>query len=91
MQQLVASGRIVDLILVLVAVEVVVLGYIRARRGSGIEWRALLPNLLAGAALLLALRAAITGAAWPWIAVWLAVAGLAHVADLRTRWKGKVR
>ena len=89
MQQLVVSGRIVDLILLLVAVEVVVLGCIRARRGSGIEWRALLPNLLAGAALLLALRAAITGAAWPWIALWLAVAGLAHVADLRTRWQGK--
>jgi hypothetical protein len=89
MQQLVASGRVVDLILVLVAVELVFLGYIRARRGTGIGWRALLPNLLAGASLLLALRAAITGADWPWIAVWLAAAGLAHVADLRTRWVGK--
>jgi len=89
MQQLVVSGRIVDLILLLVVLEVVVLGYIRARRGSGIEWRALLPNLLAGASLLLALRAAITGADWPWIAVWLAAAGLAHVADLRVRWVGK--
>lgn len=89
MQQLVVSGRIVDLILLLVVVEVAVLGYIRARRGSGIAWWALLPNLLAGAALLLALRAAITGAAWPWIALWLAVAGLAHLADLRTRWEAK--
>ena len=89
MQQLVVSGRIVDLILLLVVVEIAVLGYIRARRGSGIAWRALLPNLVAGAALLLALRAAITGAAWPWIAVWLAAAGMAHVADLRTRWEGK--
>lgn len=89
MQQLVASGRIVDLILVLVAVELVVFGHIKARRGSGIAWRALLPNLLAGAALLLALRAAITGATWPWIAAWLAAAGLAHVADLRVRWDGR--
>jgi hypothetical protein len=89
MQQLIVSGRIVDLILVLVAVEVVVLGYISARRGAGIGWRALLPNLLAGASLLLALRAAITGADWLWIAVWLAAAGLAHVADLRVRWVGK--
>ena len=91
MQQLVVSGRIVDLILLLVAVEVVVLGYMRARRGIGIGWRALLPNLFAGASLLLALRAAITGADWPWIVVWLAAAGLAHVADLRTRWDGKRR
>ncbi|HQR75047.1 MAG TPA: hypothetical protein PLR35_01345 [Burkholderiaceae bacterium] len=89
MQQLVASGRIVDLILVLVAVELAVFGYMRARRGRGIAWHALLPNLLAGAALLLALRAAITGAAWPWIAAWLAAAGLAHVADLRVRWDGR--
>ena len=91
MEQLIGSGRIVDLILVLVALEAVVLGYMRARRGNGIEWRALLPNLLAGAALLLALRAAITGAAWPWIAAWLAAAGLAHLADLRTRWSRKAR
>jgi hypothetical protein len=89
MQQLVVSGRIVDLILLLIVLEIAVLGYIRARRGSGIAWRALLPNLIAGAALLLALRAAITGAAWPWTALWLAVAGLAHVADLRTRWEAK--
>jgi hypothetical protein len=73
----------------LVVVEFAVLGDIRARRGSGIAWRALLPNLVAGAALLLALRAAITGTAWPWIAVWLAVAGLAHEAGLRTRWEPK--
>jgi len=89
MQQFVVSGRIVDLILFVVVLESVVIGYIRARHRSGIEWRALLPNLLAGAALLLALRAAITDAAWPWISTWLAVAGLAHVADLRTRWNRK--
>jgi hypothetical protein len=91
MQQLVVSGRIVDLILALVVLEIAVLGYIRARRGSGIAWQALLPNLLAGASLLLALRSAITGAAWPWIAVWLAVAGLAHVGDLRIRWDAERR
>jgi apolipoprotein N-acyltransferase len=55
------------------------------------EWRAQWPTLRAGAALLLALRAAITGAAWPWIAAWLAAAGLAHLADLRTRWSRKAR
>jgi hypothetical protein len=91
MQQLVESGRIVDLILLLVVIEVVVLGVLRDRGGRGIGWRELLPNLLAGAALLLALRSAITGATWPWIATWLAAAGLAHVADLRIRWQGKTR
>ena len=87
MQQLVDSGRIVDLILLLIVIEVVVLGVIRDRRQSGPRWRELLPNLLAGAALLLALRSAITGATWPWIATWLAAAGMAHIADLRVRWQ----
>lgn len=73
----------------LVVLELVVLRHMKARRGGGFAWHALLPNLLAGAALLLALRAAITGAAWPWIAVWLAASGLAHVADLRARWGGR--
>jgi hypothetical protein len=86
MQHLVLSGRIIDLILLLIAAEFIVLGYMRARRRVGPGWRAMLPNLLAGAALLMAVRAAITDATWPWTAVWLAAAGLAHAADLRARW-----
>ncbi|HTN47881.1 MAG TPA: hypothetical protein VMK32_00455 [Burkholderiaceae bacterium] len=89
MQQLVLSGQIIDLILSLVAVEIVVLGILQARRRVGPGWRAMLPNLIAGATLLLAVRAAITGSAWPSIAAWLAAAGVAHVADLWTRWDRK--
>lgn len=87
MQPLITSDRIVDGILALVVIEIVVLGMVRIRRGAGPGWRALVPNLLAGAALLLALRAALTGAAWPWVPLWLAVAGVAHVADLHFRWR----
>lgn len=43
-------------------------------------------NLLAGAFLLLALRCALTGAGWLWIALWLLAALLAHVADIVGRW-----
>lgn len=89
MQAMIESGRIVDAILLLVVVELAVLTAIRRLTGRGVSTTALLPNLLAGAALLLALRAALTGAAWPWTAAWLAVAGLAHAADLAVRWDAR--
>lgn len=39
----------------------------------------------AGSALVLALRAALTKASWPWIALALAASGVAHAIDLRMR------
>jgi hypothetical protein len=36
--------------------------------------------------LLLALRAALLGASWPRIALWLLAALVAHLSDLRLRW-----
>lgn len=82
-----ASGRIVDAILVMVAVEALVLTAVAARRGRGPRGARLFWNLAAGAALLLALRAALAGAAWPWAAAALAAALLAHVLDLHARWR----
>jgi hypothetical protein len=35
---------------------------------------------------MLALRAAIADAAWPWIVLPVAAAGLVHALDLRSRW-----
>jgi hypothetical protein len=80
------SGRIVDLILVLVVLEALLLLGLRVRRGGGIMPRALLANLLAGACLLLALRSALTGADWVWPAMFLLLALPAHLADLYGRW-----
>ena len=45
------------------------------------------PFLAAGAAMLLALRLALTGAWWGWIALSLALSGVAHALDLAARWK----
>ena len=78
MAELFASGRIVDLILLLMVVEAVVL----------IAWvrrMDLLGNLVAGAALLLALRGALADIWWGWIALCLALALLAHIVDLWRR------
>jgi hypothetical protein len=87
MTEMFSSGRIADLIIVLMAVELVVLGVWRRLRGGGIAPGDLLPNVLAGVALVLALRAALTSSGAVWIGLWLSAALVAHVADLRTRWR----
>lgn len=87
MAALIESGRVVDLILVLTLAEALVLALLHRRTGRGVRPADLLPNLLAGAALLLALRAALAAAGWGSIAALLALAGVAHGFDLRRRWR----
>ena len=82
-----ADGRAVDLILVLMVLEGILLAAYRWRTGRGIAVVDLLGMLLAGAFLLLALRAALTGASWSRIAVWLLAALAAHLVDLVRRWR----
>lgn len=74
-----ASGHMVDLVLAVLAAEFVWL----VLRGN----RALDVGLGLGAAVLmmLALRAALTGAAWPWIALPLVLSFPLHLADLGRR------
>ena len=75
---LVASGRIVDLILVLVALEIVVMALLPRRPTlSPVD---VLVTSLAGVGLLLALRAALTGAPWSWTALWLGAVTLLAAA-----------
>lgn len=52
--------------------------------------RGLLPNLLAGLSLALALRLGLGGAGVPWVAACLAAAGVCHLLDLRARWRRPV-
>ncbi len=87
MSALFASGRIVDLILLLVLAEAVALLALHRATGRGPPPAALLPNLAAGACLLLALRSALRGAPWPLLALCLLGSLLAHLADLRERWR----
>jgi hypothetical protein len=85
MSDLFASGRVVDLILGLMVIEMVALVALRRRTGRGIALRALVGNIVAGAFLLLALRGALLSMAWPWIALCLGAALLAHLVDLWSR------
>ena len=84
--QLFASGRIVDLMIALLAVEAAAILVYRRWRGGGIAPAALLTNFGAGLSLMLALRAGLTEAGTPQLALWLAVALVFHLADLAVRW-----
>ena len=88
MDALFASGRIVDLILAGVAMEALLLAGLRYRLGAGPSLPGLMANLAAGAALMMALRAALTGAAWPGVAAFMLAGLLAHGADLVLRFRG---
>ncbi len=80
------SGRIVDLLFGFIVIEVLALVTVRKLSGRGVPAVDLIVSLLAGMALLLALRAALQGAAWPKVAAFLGLALLAHLADVARRW-----
>ncbi len=87
MAELFASGRLVDLILVIAAIEAVILLVFWRSRGRGVSPGELLPNVFAGAFLLLALRLSLGGAGWEACCGSLAAAGVAHLVDLNRRWR----
>ena len=82
MAELFESGRIIDLILLFILVECVLLW---AWRRPELLLPELLPNILSGAALMLAVRLALVGARWEWIALSLLAALCAHLCDLGLR------
>ena len=87
MAELFASGRVVDLILVLVALEALALLGWRLARRRGPSVAMLLANLASGAALMLAVRAALTGAHWIAVAAFLLAALAAHVTEMCLRFR----
>ncbi|MGN6826070.1 hypothetical protein [Paucibacter sp. M5-1] len=72
--------HLVDLVLLVSLLE---LAWLLLRRPAAI--RGLLPNLLAGLSLTLALRLSLGGAGLAWVAPCLIAAGVAHLLDLRAR------
>lgn len=84
MQEFVLSGRAVDLVLLVIAIEFIVLVTLARgrRKRAAVDWFfALMP----GAMLLLALRAALVGAGWPWVALLIAASFPFHLIDLMRR------
>lgn len=86
MSGLFASGLVIDLILVLTVLEAGFLVLLHRRTGRGVPPEEFLANLISGMALMLAVRAALTGAWWGWVGFWLSAAFIAHLTDLWRRW-----
>lgn len=87
MSEFFASGRVVDLILALMALQMLVLWAWNERTGRGIAPRDFLPHFASGAALVLALRAALVGDPWWVVGAWLAASLVAHVIEIARRWR----
>jgi hypothetical protein len=87
MTALFASGRIIDLILLLVLMETGALVLFRLATGRGPRIGRLLPTLISGGLLLVALRAALVDARWESVALPLLGALIAHLVDLYARWR----
>jgi hypothetical protein len=85
-QALFDNGRVIDLILALMVVEATALTVLYRMTGRGIAPGRLWPNLFAGAFLMLALRASLTGAGATAIGSWLFLGLAGHLVDLALRW-----
>ena len=79
MEQFFNSGYVVGLVLAVMGIEAVAM--IAMKKSSLTVTLTIAP----GAAMMLALGAALTGASWHWVAIWLTVSLPLHLADLRHR------
>lgn len=86
-EALFASGRIIDLILLLVAAEAAFVAWLGPRVGRERLFTNIAPTLVSGALLLLSVRAALVGLWWGWIALILTLALISHGIDLALRWR----
>jgi hypothetical protein len=76
-----ATGHAVDIVLAVIGVELILM---ITKRAAAVD---VVLRLGPGVLMLLALRAALTGLDWRWIAVPLLLSFPVHLADLaRTRW-----
>ena len=88
LQSLVESGRIVDIMLVVVAVEIIALVGYRLATGKGLSVASIVLNVGAGGSLMVALKLLYDGAACQLIAAALVSALVFHTGDLAHRWRG---
>ncbi len=87
MQELWSNGRWVDLALGFTLAEVLLLGVWVQMTGRHAWFRAYLLNLGSGLCLMFALRTSLNDSSWQMPALWLALSGVLHGADLWARWR----
>lgn len=81
------ESHFVDLIIAITLAEAVALVLYRRLTGQGLRTLEFIPNLAAGLCLMGALRCVLHSSDWTWVALFLALAGVAHLIDLRARWR----
>lgn len=86
-EEFVLSGRVVDVMLGLMVLEVLVFSLPRVRTALGGRALPLLVNAGAGVSLMLALRTVLTGGSWQILAACLVLAGIFHALDVLLRWE----
>ncbi len=84
---LLAGGRVLDVIIALMVLEGLALIAYARWTGRGPAPGAMIANLASGAALMLALRAALSGWGAAAVATCLIASFAAHVTDLARRWR----
>lgn len=81
-----SGSQLIDAVIGLTLLEALVLFAHHRITGRGVAPRDFALNMLSGLCLMFALRSALVNASWPWIAVFLSVAGLMHAIDMGRRW-----
>lgn len=86
LEQFFTGTRLIDIVIAVSLIEWLLLAHWHRRTGAGIAPGALLWMLLPGLCLMLTVRGVMLDLPWYLMAMLLAAAGLAHIADLRRRW-----
>jgi hypothetical protein len=79
---------LIDLVLLFTALEAAFLILWHRRTGRGLSPAAVWRMLPPGICLMLALREALAGRAWPFVPLALMAALIAHLLDVKARWRG---
>ena len=85
--QFFSSGRAVDLAIAITVMEGILLAAYHRATGRGVATKQVVLNVLSGLCLMLALRFALTGSAWLWVALSLSASGVIHALDMASRWQ----
>ncbi|MBK1716639.1 hypothetical protein [Thiocystis violacea] len=91
MTEFFASGPSIDLVLLLIGLEAIVLMVLWRMGRCPLPPLSTLLILAPGTCLLLAARAALSGASWVWVSSLFLVALFIHLVDLRQRWQERSR
>ncbi len=89
LEQFYQGPLVVDIAIGFITLEALLLWAWHQLTGRGLALADCVLTILSGAFLMLALRCALTPEGWPGMALFLVAAGIAHGADLRSRWRNQ--